>query len=53
MELPGVTSVRPSVDGVLQMVSKPTIECFTGVYGSVEKDMVAYKSGTWVCTHDA
>jgi hypothetical protein len=24
-----------------------------GVYGSVEKDMVEYESGTWVRTHDA
>jgi hypothetical protein len=24
-----------------------------GVYGSVEKDMIAYGSGTWVRTHDA
>jgi hypothetical protein len=26
---------------------------FTSVYGSVEKDTVAYGSGTWVRTHDA
>jgi hypothetical protein len=26
---------------------------FTGAYGSVEKDTVAYMSGTWVRTHDA
>jgi hypothetical protein len=26
---------------------------FTGAYGSVEKDTVAYGSGTWVRTHDA
>jgi hypothetical protein len=25
---------------------------FTGAYGSVEKDTVAYGSGTWVRTHD-
>jgi hypothetical protein len=25
---------------------------FTGTYGSVEKDTVAYESGTWVHTHD-
>jgi hypothetical protein len=25
---------------------------FTGTYGSVEKDTVAYGSGTWVRTHD-
>jgi hypothetical protein len=26
---------------------------FTGAYGSVEKDTVAYWLGTWVRTHDA
>jgi hypothetical protein len=26
---------------------------FTGAYGSVEKDTVAYRSGMWVLTHDA
>jgi hypothetical protein len=26
---------------------------FTGAYGSVEKDTVAYGSGTWVRTYDA
>jgi hypothetical protein len=26
---------------------------FTGAYGSVEKDTVAYGSGSWVHTHDA
>jgi hypothetical protein len=26
---------------------------FTGAYGSIEKDTVAYGSGTWVCTHDS
>jgi hypothetical protein len=26
---------------------------FTGTYGSVEKDTVAYGSGMWVRTHDA
>jgi hypothetical protein len=26
---------------------------FTGAYGSVENDMVAYGSGTWVRTHNA
>jgi hypothetical protein len=26
---------------------------FTGVYGSVEEDTVAYGSGTWVHIHDA
>jgi hypothetical protein len=25
---------------------------FRGTYGSVEKDMVVYGSGMWVCTHD-
>jgi hypothetical protein len=39
-ELSGVTTARTRVAGVLQMVSEPT-HGFTGVYGSVEKDMVA------------
>jgi hypothetical protein len=26
---------------------------FMSAYGSIEKDTVAYGSGTWVCTHDA
>jgi hypothetical protein len=26
---------------------------FTGVYGSVEKDTLAYGSATWICMHVA
>jgi hypothetical protein len=50
-ELPGVTTTWPGVAGVLQMVLEPHV--FTGVYIPVEKDMVVYRSGTWVRTHDA
>jgi hypothetical protein len=48
--LPGVTTARPGVAGVLQMVSEHPRD-LTGAYGSVEKDTVAYRSGTWVHTH--
>jgi hypothetical protein len=51
-ELSGVTTAKPGVVGVLQMVSEPTLTV-SRAYRSVEKDTVAYGSGTWVRTHDA
>jgi hypothetical protein len=44
--LSGVTTAKPRVAGVLQMVSESTLMVFMGAYRSVEKDMVAYGSGT-------
>jgi hypothetical protein len=38
---------------VLQMVLEPTFTVSRCVYGSVEKDTVAYGSGTWVHMYDA
>jgi hypothetical protein len=52
MGLPGVTPDRPRVTGVLQVVSVPTLTVSQGAYESIEKDMVAYGSGTWVRMHD-
>jgi hypothetical protein len=52
----GVMIARPWVPGVLQMVSEPTLAVSwrTGQgRGSVENDIMAYGSGTWVHTHDA
>jgi hypothetical protein len=50
-ELSGVTTAKPGVVGVLQMVSEPTLTV-SRAYRSVEKDTVAYGSGTWVRMHD-
>jgi hypothetical protein len=52
MGLPGVTPDRPRVTGVLQVVSVPTLTVSQGAYESIEKDTVAYGSGTWVRMHD-
>jgi hypothetical protein len=51
--LPGVTTARSEVAGVLQIGTRADPRGFTGAYKSVEKDTVAYESGTWVHTHDA
>jgi hypothetical protein len=51
-ELTRVTTTKPGVTRVLQMVSEPTLAVFKGAYRSVEKDTVAYGSRTWVRTHD-
>jgi hypothetical protein len=51
--LRGVTTTRPRVVGVLQMVSEQTLMVSQTSMSSVEKDIVAYGSGMWVHTHDA
>jgi hypothetical protein len=45
--LPGVTTTRPRVVGVLQMISELTLTV-SQEHESVEKDTVVYGSGTWV-----
>jgi hypothetical protein len=50
--LSGVMTARPGVAGVLEMVLEPTFMVSQRVYGSVEKDTVAYESGTWVHKYD-
>jgi hypothetical protein len=49
--LPGITTARPEVAGVLQMVSELTLAVLRARTG--EKDTVVYGSGTWVRTYDA
>jgi hypothetical protein len=48
--LPGVTTARP---GVPVMLYQSHPHSFTGAYGPVEKDTVAYRPRMWVCLHDA
>jgi hypothetical protein len=50
-EVTGVTTVRPGVIGVSQMVSEPTLTV-SRAYRSIEKDTVVYGSGTWIHTHN-
>jgi hypothetical protein len=50
--LSGVTTARPRGLGVTNGI-RADPRGFTDAYGSVEKDTVAYGSGTWVRTHDA
>jgi hypothetical protein len=49
--LSGVTTARPRGLGVTNGI-RADPHGFTDAYGSVEKDTVAYGSGTWVRTHD-
>jgi hypothetical protein len=49
--LSGVTTARPRGLGIINGI-RADPRGFTDVYGSVEKDTVAYGSGTWIRTHD-
>jgi hypothetical protein len=50
--LSGVTTARLGVAGGVTNGIRANPHDLTGAYGSVEKDTVAYRSGTWVHTHD-
>ena len=52
-ELPGVTTAKPGSGWGVTIGIRADPRGFTGAYGSVEKDTVAYGSGTRVRTHDA